>query len=103
MLDAWVIWFSFSSAITQNHHTVEWESTIASAIHRKFRPLIDMPMTALDLKHFINTILLINPKDALTTSIITPPEQAIVTHTWLGVGDLVKVQSKALALVGVMR
>jgi hypothetical protein len=38
-------------------------------------------MTALDLKHFINTMLLINPKDALTTSIITPPERAIVTHT----------------------
>ena len=40
-----------------------------------------MPTTALDLKHFVDNMLPVDPKDALTTGVITPPEGSIDMFT----------------------
>ncbi|KIM77614.1 hypothetical protein PILCRDRAFT_11869 [Piloderma croceum F 1598] len=76
-----------STGITQNHRTVERETTIASALDRMFGLLNDMPTTALDLKHFVDDMLPVDPKGALTTGVIMPPEGSIDMFTTCPTGS----------------
>ena len=56
-----------------------------------FGPLNDMPTTALDLKHFVDDMLPVDPKDALTTGVIMPPEGSIDMFTTCLTGDTLAV------------